>query len=83
MSFDYFSDTWQMHNESAFPDEEPTYLVRRFCFDTNSDWHRVVIDSSLTLEEAQEHCNDPETSSQTASDDLGIDGPWFDGYEEE
>ena len=64
-----------------------TYLIRRFCFDSNSEWHHAIIDSGLTLEEAQEHCNDPETSSSTASEEtlaeLGINGPWFDGYSEE
>jgi hypothetical protein len=47
-----------------------------------------VIKRGLTLEQAQSHCRDPETSSRTAT---GTDanaesiayGPWFDGYEEE
>lgn len=47
-----------------------------------------VVKRGLTLEEAQAHCRDPETSSRTAT---GYDaqritmayGPWFDGYEEE
>jgi len=46
-----------------------------------------TIRRGLTLEEAQAHCKDPETSSSTATSaaakrrlrDLG---PWFDGYEE-
>ena len=46
-----------------------------------------VIKSDLTLEEAQEHCNDPETSSRTCSeetaDKLNIEGIWFDGYREQ
>lgn len=37
--------------------------------------------TGLTLEEAQEHCSDPETSSTTAKD--GPPGQWFDGYTEE
>jgi hypothetical protein len=37
---------------------------------------------------AQEHCNDPETSSSTCTKAAGkrrtkICGPWFDGYQEE
>ena len=40
----------------------------------------------LTLEQAQAHCNDPQSSYKTA---VGKDaytrkvGPWFDGYTEE
>jgi len=41
--------------------------------------------SGLTLEEAQEHCNDPETSSSTCTNYEGRRrtrerGAWFDGY---
>lgn len=46
-----------------------------------------VIKSGLTLEEAQRHCSDPETSSSTATKAQGKKrtaqrGPWFDGYTE-
>ena len=62
-----------------------TYKIIRFYQgDTNS---RTVL-SGLTLEEAQEHCSDPETSSKTATKKQAIQrtkrqGPWFEGYKEE
>lgn len=47
---------------------------------------REVIKKGLTLEEAQEHCSDDETSSTTATSEAALQltkerGPWFDGYE--
>ena len=47
---------------------------------------RIILDG-LTLDEAQKHCRDPETSSSTCTEPEGIRhtaefGPWFDGYEE-
>mgnify|MGYP003657294819 FL=1 len=41
----------------------------------------TIIKTDLTLEEAQEHCRDPETSGSTCSD-LSKRGMWFDGYQE-
>ena len=45
-----------------------------------------TIARGLTLEEAQAHCQDPETSSSTATSAAArrrtkLKGPWFDGYE--
>ena len=45
-----------------------------------------TIDTGLTLEQAQEHCRDPETSSSTCVKAAGKartrrKGPWFDGYD--
>ena len=46
-----------------------------------------VVKKGLTLEQAQAHCQDPETSSSTCTTAAAKKitktmGPWFDGYEE-
>ena len=46
-----------------------------------------IVRNVRTLEEAQEHCRDPETSSSTCTTPVGLEllklrGPWFDGYQE-
>jgi hypothetical protein len=61
------------------------YNIVRFYFKANI--RRRVIAERLTLEEAQQHCSDPETSSSTCTSKTGKDrtrrvGPWFDGYEQ-
>ena len=59
------------------------YKIVRYFFNGGSE----TIKTGLTLEEAQAHCRDPETSSQTCTlpENKAITekyGPWFDGYEE-
>ena len=63
-----------------------SYKIVRFAFQKESR----TIKTGLTLEEAQEHCEDPETSSRTCSIETSEaelaktgHGTWFDGYEEE
>jgi hypothetical protein len=54
-----------------------------------NDWcENRIIKRGLTLEEAQAHCRDPETSSSTATSQAAVKrteamGQWFDGYESE
>lgn len=62
-----------------------SYKIIRFYF--NRPGYRRTIARGLTLEEAQRHCSDPETSSSTCK--LPVNrrrtrqqGPWFDGYDE-
>lgn len=61
------------------------YKIVRFY---KEDHPARVIATGLTLEEAQEHCNNPETSSRTATTPAALDhterfGDWFDGYDRE
>jgi len=44
-----------------------------------------VLEYNVTLEQAQEYCKDPETSSSTCLERTSVmrtqlRGPWFDGY---
>ena len=62
-----------------------SYKVIRFYF--NRPGYRRTILPRVTLQEAQKHCNDPETSSSTCTLPANRrrtrqHGAWFDGYEE-
>ena len=64
-------------------DNPRCYKVSRVYF--NRPGYRRTIADRLTLEEAQAHCNDPETSSSTCTKAEGKRrthryGPWFDCY---
>lgn len=54
-----------------------TYTIIRFSFNRP----RAVTKTGLTLEEAQEHCSDPDTQSKTCSAEIAEANPgeWFDG----
>ena len=57
--------------------DEQTYSVVLFKFKGGSE----VMYENLSLEEAQDICNDPETSSKTATDPYKYSNqPWFFGY---
>ena len=63
------------------------YKIIRFYFDSSPDTDHVIR-RGLTLEEAQAHCNDPETSSKTATHPDAVAhteewGDWFDGWTED
>lgn len=61
-----------------------TYMIKRFYQNHESE----VLVKGLTLDQAQAHCADKETSFNTCTNEAGLQrtkekGPWFDGYEEE
>ncbi len=63
------------------------YNIVRFYHNHPNGTVRQVIESRVTLEDAQAHCKDPETSSSTCTGQIGRRrtqqvGDWFDGYEE-
>ncbi len=57
---------------------DPTYRIVRKFFKGESR----EMKTGLTLEEAVEHCEDPETSSSTCTNNTE-GGDWFDCYYEE
>jgi len=64
-----------------------TYKIVRFHFN-DQKWKPLTMKKGLTLEEAQSHCKDPETSSSTCKSVRNLAyteqrGAWFDGYEEQ
>lgn len=64
-----------------------TYRIVRF-FRDHPGRDTDGLPHGLTLEQAQDWCNDPETSSSTATSAsaravTAALGPWFDGYTEE
>ena len=63
-----------------------TYKIVRMY--QKDEYSTQVIQTGLTLGQAQAHCRNPETSSRTATSDEAQEwtekyGAWFDGYEEE
>ena len=72
------------NTESEEPEEKTYKIMRHF-----QDLHeRPVIAEGLTLQEAQEHCDNDETSSRTATNQEALErtkkfGIWFDAYTEE
>ncbi len=67
-------------------------IVRFFHGKPGRDGHlqskKRTIETGLTLEQVQDHCEDPETSSRTCTNTAGLartrkHGAWFDGWYEE
>jgi len=63
-----------------------SYKILRFY--QRDDVETEEIATGLTLEDAQEHCSDPETSSRTCKLPENVArtsacGEWFDGYTQE
>lgn len=55
------------------------YKIVRHYFDEDHPDNRMVVKTGLTLEEAQDHCQDPATRVEDAHGHT----VWFDGYTEE
>jgi hypothetical protein len=55
-------------------DEQTYYIKRHYAPHLNKESHAVEGLDNLTLEEAQDHCNDPSTRKA---------GEWFDSYHKE
>lgn len=58
-------------------------IVRHY----QNSYRKRTIATRLSLDEAQAHCSDPETSSSTCTSAAARritrrNGPWFDGYTE-
>jgi hypothetical protein len=67
-------------------EQRKRYNIRRLYF--NRPGRGRIIARGLTLEEAQAHCSDPETSSSTCTRGAGRArtrrmGAWFDSYEDQ
>ena len=63
------------------------YKIVRF-YQNAPDLNGSIVTTGLTLDQAQAHCQDPESSSSTATSAEAVDrtaahGAWFDGYTDE
>lgn len=63
-------------------------IVRMYFKGGTGTIQRRTVQTGLTVEEAQAHCRDPETSSSTCTSYVGRQrtkkvGEWFDAYEEQ
>jgi hypothetical protein len=60
-------------------------MYRIIRFYKNAGISRRIIKTHLSLDQARKHCKDPQTSSSTCTNPVGIRrtreiGSWFDGY---
>jgi len=79
------SDIKKIIAEDEEESSDKTYKIIRFYQKLHP---KEVVKTGLSFEEAQEHCNDPETSSRTCEKPQNVArtekmGEWFDGYYEE
>jgi len=80
-----FSGRAEAEEKEEAGDSDKTYKIVRFY---QKNHPKEIIKTGLSFEEAQEHCNDDETSSSTCEKPENVArtekmGEWFDGYNEE
>jgi hypothetical protein len=85
-SLDFADESEWMDEGGEEEADEPTYKIVRFYQDRAIE--RETIETGLTLSEVKAHCDDPETSSKTATSPEAAArteryGAWFDGWNEE
>lgn len=84
---DKIGNGWNWEAEEV--QSSASFMVKRFYRDeASADLNGTVVMRGLTQRQAQEHCNDPETSSSTCTTAEAVarteaHGPWFDGWTEE
>ena len=84
----YYNTNWYytlLYINPLKEDSEMKYKIIRHYF---NNYGKRTIMTGLTLEQAQAHCRDPETSSSTCTTWEGKQrtkkyGAWFDGYSED
>lgn len=82
---DTSTGTTHTHHHHEGQGMETYKIVRKYQAEDQAD---EEVETGLTLEEAQAHCDDSESSSRTCTSEEGVQrtqekGAWFDAYYDE